>query len=63
MAGGSFAFVGDSTYDVAAAKAAGVPVIAAAYGYCDKPPGELGADAVIHSFGELPAALAKLEPR
>ena len=51
--GGRFIFVGDSSYDVMAAKAADVPVIAAAYGYCDKPAEELGADAVIRSFGEL----------
>ncbi len=51
--GGSFAFVGDSSYDVNAAKAAAVPVIACAYGYCDKPPHELGADAVVETAGEL----------
>lgn len=61
--GGDFVFVGDSTYDVAAAKAAGVPVIAAAYGYCDKPAHQLGADAVIESFGDLIPALCALEPR
>jgi len=55
--GGSFAFVGDSTYDVKAARGAGVPVIAAAYGYCDLPPHELGADAVIDSLAGLIAAL------
>ena len=48
-----FVFIGDSTYDVAAAHAANVPVIAAAYGYCDKPPHELGADAVIETFDAL----------
>jgi phosphoglycolate phosphatase len=58
--GGRFAFVGDSTYDVQAARAAGVPVFAAAYGYCDLPPHELGADAVIDSLGELIPALAAL---
>jgi phosphoglycolate phosphatase len=45
-----FIFVGDSTYDVKAAKGAGLPVIAAAYGYCDREPAELGADAVIDSL-------------
>ncbi len=53
-------FVGDSTYDVMAARAANVPVIAAGYGYCDKPPHELGADAVIDSLGELIPALQRL---
>lgn len=58
--GGSFVFVGDSTYDIRAARAAGVPVIAAAYGYCDRPPGELGADAVIDSLSRLIPALEAL---
>ena len=58
--GGSFAFVGDSTYDVNAARAADVPVIGAAYGYCDKPPHELGADAVIDSLDGLISALESL---
>ena len=59
---GRFVFIGDSTYDVRAAKAAGVPVIAAAYGYCDKPPHELGADTVIDSFADLIPALSALHP-
>lgn len=58
--GGRFAFVGDSTYDVRAAKAAGVPVIAAGYGYCDAAPHDLGADAVIDSLGGLIPALTAL---
>lgn len=60
--GGRFVFVGDSTYDVRAAKAAGVPVIAAAYGYCDRPGHELGADSVIDSFEALIPALGRLSP-
>lgn len=58
--GRRFAFVGDSTYDVAAGKAAGVPVVVAAYGYCDKPPHELGGDAVIDSLDQLIPALSAL---
>lgn len=58
--GGRFAFVGDSTYDVKAARGAGVPVVAAAYGYCDRPPHELGADAVIDSPDGLISALEAL---
>ncbi|MEL7197621.1 MAG: HAD-IA family hydrolase [Pseudomonadota bacterium] len=58
MGGGPMLFIGDSTYDVAAANAANVPVIAAAYGYCDKPPQDLGANAVIDSLDQLiPTAL------
>lgn len=58
--GGRFAFVGDSTYDVKAARAADVPVVGAAYGYCDKPPHDLGADVVIDSLEGLISALESL---
>ena len=44
--GGSFAMVGDSTYDVRAARNARVPVVALSFGYNDLPAAELGADAV-----------------
>ena len=43
-----------------AARAAQVPVVAAGYGYCDKPPAELGADAVIDSFADLVPALRRI---
>jgi phosphoglycolate phosphatase len=55
-----FVFLGDSTYDVRAARAAGVPVIAAAYGYCDRAPQDLGADAIIDSFEGLIPTLIRL---
>ncbi|OYW45377.1 MAG: phosphoglycolate phosphatase [Sphingomonadales bacterium 32-68-7] len=58
--GGTFAMVGDSTYDVRAAKAAGVPVVALSFGYNDVPAGELGADAVIDDYGDLVPALERL---
>lgn len=61
MGGGAMLFIGDSTYDVAAARAANVPVIAAAYGYCDKPAQDLGADAVIDSLDGLIEAAFKLQ--
>ena len=57
---GAFVFVGDSSYDVKAARAAGVPVVVAAYGYCDAAPEELGADAVIDSLEALLPTLAAL---
>jgi phosphoglycolate phosphatase len=60
LGGGTFAYVGDSSYDVLAARAAGVPVVVAGYGYCDRPPAELGGDAVIQSFDELTAVLERL---
>lgn len=58
--GGRFVFIGDSTYDARAARSAGVPFVAAAYGYCDAAPQDMGADAVIDSFAGLIPALAGL---
>ena len=58
--GGRAAFGGDTTYDVGAARAAGLPVIAVRFGFCDLPPDELGADAVIDHFSELVPLLATL---
>ena len=54
------AFVGDTTYDIGAARAAGLPVVAVGFGFCDRPPHELGADAVIDHFDELVPTLARL---
>src|SRR3546814_4816496 len=42
--GGRAAFVGDSIYDVMAAKNAGVPSVAVSFGFLDRPATELGAD-------------------
>ncbi len=58
--GGRAAMVGDTTYDVRAGKAAELPVIACAFGYCDEPVSELGADAFIDEFAGLMAALRPL---
>ncbi len=58
--GGRAAFVGDTTYDVGAARAAGLPVIAVSFGFCDLPPHDLGADAVIDHFDALIPALEAL---
>lgn len=58
--GGKAAFVGDTTYDVGAARAAGVPVVAVSFGFNDIPVHQLGADAVIGHFDELIPALAAL---
>lgn len=60
LGGGRFVYVGDSSYDVLSARAAGVPVIVAGYGYCDKPPAQLCGDAVIMGFRELIPALERL---
>ena len=58
--GGRAAFVGDTTYDIGAAKAAGIPSVAVSFGFNDLPPEELGADAIIGHFDELIPALAQL---
>jgi len=57
--GGRFVFIGDSTYDARAARAAGVPFVAAAYGYCDALPDDMDANAVIDSFADLIPALTR----
>jgi phosphoglycolate phosphatase len=55
-----FAMVGDSSYDVRAAKNAKVPVVALSFGYNDVPAAELGADAVIGHYDELVGVLETL---
>ncbi|QDM39771.1 HAD-IA family hydrolase [Altererythrobacter sp. TH136] len=57
LGNGRFVYIGDSSYDVLSARAARVPVVVAAYGYCDKPPAELGGDVIIANFAELIPAL------
>jgi len=54
--------VGDSQIDVAAARAADIPVIAMSYGYTPVPVSELGADAVVDSFAALPEIISRLVP-
>lgn len=58
--GGPAAFVGDSIYDVRAAKAAAVPVVACSFGFLDRPVAELGADATIDGYDELVPTLGRL---
>lgn len=60
LGGGGAVMVGDNANDVAAARGAGVPVVAVAYGYPRMPVAALGADAVIDRFQDLPLALAGL---
>lgn len=52
--------VGDSETDVGAARAAGVPVAAVTFGYTEVPPADLGADALIDRFEELPPVARRL---
>jgi len=58
--GGPAVMVGDSTYDVRAARNAGMPVVTYRYGYHDVPLAELGGDAMIDHFNELVQALEDL---
>ena len=58
--GGSAAFVGDSIYDIMAAKNAGIPNIAVSFGFLMQPVEELGADIVIDGYEELIPALDQL---
>lgn len=60
LGGGRAAFVGDTTFDVGAARAAQMPVVAVGFGFSDLPPHELGADAVVDHFDELVPALERL---
>lgn len=53
-------FVGDSPNDAEAAKAAGLPLVLVTFGYTRVPVSELGADALVDDFADLPAALAGL---
>ncbi|GAA0320659.1 phosphoglycolate phosphatase [Sphingomonas oligophenolica] len=59
--GGRAAFVGDSIYDIQAAKNAGIPNVAVSFGFLMQPVEELGADAVIDGYGDLIAALERLD--
>lgn len=58
--GGRAAFVGDSHFDIDAARNAGIPSVACSFGFLMQPVGELGADAVIDHFDELIPTLARL---
>jgi phosphoglycolate phosphatase len=58
--GGRFAMVGDSSFDVRAARAAVVPVVVLSIGYHDMPLEQLGADALIEHFDALVGALEGL---
>jgi phosphoglycolate phosphatase len=52
--------VGDSAVDVAAARAAGLPVIAVAWGYAHGPAAALQGDAVAETFSQVPRLVQEL---
>jgi phosphoglycolate phosphatase len=57
---GETLYVGDSEIDVTAARAAGVKVAIVSFGYADRPAEELGADAFVGDFAELPRVIHRL---
>lgn len=66
MAGGDLAravMVGDTGIDIAAARAAAVPVIGCTFGYAEEPMATLAPDIVIGHYDELEAAVATLLDR
>lgn len=58
--GGRAAYIGDSIYDIMAAKNASVPSVAVSFGFLHMPVEDMGADAVIDHFDELIPTLKKL---
>jgi phosphoglycolate phosphatase len=55
--------VGDSDVDLATARAAGIPMIAVSFGYCDPPVASLAPDVVIDHYDDFLAALQQLRVR
>jgi len=52
--------IGDSNTDIRTARAAGIPVIAVDFGYCERPIAEFKPDQIISHFAELPASIAAI---
>jgi phosphoglycolate phosphatase len=63
LAGGDMAsaiMIGDTSIDIAAARAASVPVVGCTFGYSDQDMDTLAPDAIISHYGELDAAVRAL---
>lgn len=58
--GGRAAYVGDTTFDTGAARAARLPCVAVSFGFNDVAPEQLGADILIDHFDQLIPALEAL---
>lgn len=58
--GGAAAFVGDSVFDIQAARNAGIPSVAVSFGFLMQPVAELHADAVIDRYADLVPTLRTL---
>ena len=61
VGGGPAVMIGDSITDLNTARAAGVPCVLVSYGFTPVPARDLGGDAVIDDFRELPQALRDLK--
>ena len=59
--GGPGVMIGDSITDLNTARAAGAPCVLVSYGFTPVPARELGGDAVIDDFAELPQVLRDLK--
>lgn len=59
--GGPGVMIGDSITDLNTARAAGAPCVLVSYGFTPVPAHELGGDAVIDDFAQLPQALRDLK--
>ena len=57
---GRAVLVGDSITDADTARAAQTPFVAVSFGFSDRPVDQLGADAVIHRYGDLVRILESL---
>ncbi len=55
--------IGDSEVDSAAARAAGLPFVLVRWGYAARPADEIGADARVAHFSEIPGVVATLAAR
>jgi phosphoglycolate phosphatase len=60
LGGGRAAYVGDTSFDTRAARAAGIPCVAVRFGFADLPLETLGAAALIDHFDELVPTLKSL---
>lgn len=58
--GGRAVFLGDSIYDIAAARNAGIPSVAVSFGFLMQPVAELEADAILDHYDELVPVLERL---
>lgn len=61
--GGRAVFIGDSIYDIMAAKNAGIPSVAVGFGFLMEPVETMGADAVVDHYDALIPTLAGLARR